>query len=258
MRERVGFLSGWASGNLSAFEGQGFELADVMAAELGLGAAEIPWHSARDGVLEFANLCGLICGSLGKIAQDLLLSAQIGDGVRAGNAGGSSTMPHKANPTGAEAMLALARQGQGLVAQISGAAVHAQERDGAAWAQEWLALPSLVVATGAALRHGLELVESLQVDERALAAIFEETNGLMMAESASFALARHMGMTEARAIVKSACAKAAASGEHLRDVMARETVLAIDWDAPFSTRAMRWVKAARLWIGLWLAVLKIR
>jgi 3-carboxy-cis,cis-muconate cycloisomerase len=227
---------GGASGNFSAFEGHGFELADVMAAELGLGAAEIPWHSTRDGILEFANLCGLICGSLGKIAQDLLLSAQIGDGVRAGNAGGSSTMPHKANPTGAEAMLALARQGQGLVAQISGAAVHAQERDGAAWAQEWLALPSLVVATGAALRHGLELVESLQVDERALAAIFEETNGLMMAESASFALARHMGMTEARAIVKSACAKAVASGEHLRDVMARETVLAIDWSAVFDAR----------------------
>ena len=237
MRERVLVLSlGGASGNFSAFEGHGFELADVMAAELGLGAAEIPWHSTRDGILEFANLCGLICGSLGKIAQDLLLSAQIGDGVRAGNAGGSSTMPHKANPTGAEAMLALARQGQGLVAQISGAAVHAQERDGAAWAQEWLALPSLVVATGAALRHGLELVESLQVDERALAAIFEETNGLMMAESASFALARHMGMTEARAIVKSACAKAVASGEHLRDVMARETVLAIDWSAVFDAR----------------------
>jgi 3-carboxy-cis,cis-muconate cycloisomerase len=234
MRDRVLVLSlGGASGNFSAFEGRGFEVAEAMAKDLGLRASEIPWHSARDGVLEFANLCGLMCGSLGKMAQDLLLSAQIGDGVRAGTGGGSSTMPHKSNPTGAEAMLALARQGQGLVAQISGAAIHAQERDGAAWAQEWLALPSLVVATGAALRHGQELAGSLAVDAAQLTAVFEDTNGLMMAEAASFALAQHMGMAEARMVVKGACAKAVEQGVHLREVMARETVLPIEWDAVF-------------------------
>lgn len=238
MRDRVLVLSlGGASGNLSAFEGQGFALAEAMAEDLGLHAPEVPWHSGRDGVLEFANLCGLICGSLGKMAQDLLLSAQIGDGLRAGDAGGSSTMPHKANPTGAEAMLALARQGQGLVAQISGAAVHAQERDGAAWAQEWLALPSLVVATGAALRHAQELAGSLRVDAAQMAQVFEDTNGLMMAEAVSFALAEHMALSDARILVKGACAKAAKSGEHLRDVMARETVLSVDWDAVFDARA---------------------
>lgn len=237
MRDRVLVLSlGGASGNLSAFEGQGFALADAMAEELGLRAADVPWHFARDGVLEFANLCGLICGSLGKMAQDVLLSAQIGDGLRAGAAGGSSTMPHKANPTGAEAMLALARQGQGLVAQIAGAAVHAQERDGAAWSQEWLALPSLVMATGAALRHAQDLAGSLRVDAVQMAQVFEDTNGLMMAEAASFALAEHMALSDARTLVKRACEKAAQSGEPLRDVMARETVLAIDWDAVFDAR----------------------
>ena len=234
MRDRVLVLSlGGASGNLSAFGGQGFALADVMAKELGLRAPEVPWHSARDGIMEFANLCGLICGSLGKMAQDVLLSAQIGNGLRAGAVGGSSTMPHKANPTEAEAMLALARQGQGLVAQLAGAAIHAQERDGAAWAQEWLALPSLVVATGAALRHAEALAGSLQVDREKMAAVFEDTQGLMMAEAASFALAEHMAMSEARAVVKSACAKTVENGAHLRDVMTRETVLPIDWDTVF-------------------------
>lgn len=226
-----------ASGNLSAFEGRGLETADALADELGLGRAELPWHAARDGISELANLCGLICGSLGKIAQDLLLSAQIGDGLRAGASGGSSTMPHKANPTGAEAMLALARQGQGLVAQISGAAIHAQERDGAAWSQEWLSLPALIVATGAALRHGLELVQNLHVDADKMAAVFDDTQGLMMAEAASFALADHMGLADARAVTKAACAKAVASGENLRNVIARETVLPMDWDAVFDARS---------------------
>lgn len=238
LRPRVLVVSlAGASGNLSAFEGRGLETADALADELGLGRAELPWHSARDGISELASLCGLICGSLGKIAQDLLLSAQIGDGLRAGASGGSSTMPHKANPTGAEAMLALSRQGQGLVAQISGAAIHAQERDGAAWSQEWLSLPALIVATGAALRHGLELTQSLHVDVDKMAAVFDDTRGLMMAEAASFALADHMGLADARSVTKSACAKAVASGENLRDVIARETVLPIDWDAVFDARS---------------------
>ncbi|WP_188675838.1 class-II fumarase/aspartase family protein [Neptunicoccus cionae] len=238
LRPRVLVVSlAGASGNLSAFEGRGLETADALAKELGLGRAELPWHSARDGICELANLCGLICGSLGKIAQDLLLSAQIGDGLRAGVGGGSSTMPHKANPTGAEAMLALARQGQGLAAQVAGAAFHAQERDGAAWSQEWLSLPSLIVATGAALCHGLDLAGSLDVEQDKLASVFEETNGLMMAEAASFALAEHMPLADARALTKSACAKSVQSGEPLRTVMARETVLAIDWDRVFDARS---------------------
>lgn len=237
LRPRVLVVSlAGASGNLSAFEGRGMETADALADELGLGRAELPWHSARDGICELANLCGLICGSVGKMAQDLLLSAQIGDGLRAGAGGGSSTMPHKANPTGAEAMLALARQGQGLAAQVAGAAFHAQERDGAAWSQEWLSLPSLIVATGAALRHGLELSKSLSVDPEKLAAVFKDTKGLMMAEAASFALAEHMPLADARALTKSACAKAAETGESLRAVMARETVLSIDWDRVFDVQ----------------------
>lgn len=238
LRPRVLVVSlAGASGNLSAFEGRGLETADALAQELGLGRAELPWHSARDGICELANLCGLICGSLGKIAQDLLLSAQIGDGLRAGAGGGSSTMPHKANPTGAEAMLSLARQGQGLAAQVAGAAIHAQERDGAAWSQEWLSLPALIVATGAALRHGLELSESLSVEPDKLASVFEDTKGLMMAEAASFALAAHMPLADARTLTKSACAKAVQSGEPLRDVIARETKLAIDWDRVFDAQS---------------------
>lgn len=230
-RGRVLVVSlGGASGNLSAFAGRGFDVAQGMGDALGLAVPDVPWHSARDGVMEFANLCGLICGSLGKLAQDLLLSAQIGDGLRAGDGGGSSTMPHKANPTGAEALLALARQGQGLAAQMAGAAIHSQERDGAAWAQEWLSLPALVVATGAALRHGVTLVTELQADGKRMAQVFEDMQGLMMAEAASFALAAHMPMGDARLLVKGACGRAAKTGAHLRHVLERETVLPIDWD----------------------------
>src|SRR5690606_12578832 len=106
----------------------------------------------RDGLAEAGAWAGFVTGSLGRIAQDVILLAQNGVGeLRLRGAGGSSTMPHKANPVAAEAVLALARAAPALVGQLGQALVHAQERDGAAWTQEWLALPQLVVGAGAAL-----------------------------------------------------------------------------------------------------------
>jgi 3-carboxy-cis,cis-muconate cycloisomerase len=42
------------------------------------------------------------------------------------------------------------------------AAVHEQERSGAAWTLEWLILPQMVVATGASLRLASDLMTSLR------------------------------------------------------------------------------------------------
>ncbi len=47
-----------------------------------------------------------------------------------------------------------------------GALVHENERSGAAWTLEWLVLPQLVVAAGAALRTALSLVERLSFPSR--------------------------------------------------------------------------------------------
>jgi 3-carboxy-cis,cis-muconate cycloisomerase len=71
-------------------------------------------------------------------------------------------MPHKANPVAAEAMVTLARfvaAQQGALAQ---AMVHEQERSGAAWALEWMILPAMAEATGAALSHGLALMGQVE------------------------------------------------------------------------------------------------
>lgn len=236
MRPRLLVLSlAGASGNRAAFDGRGAEIAALMAEELGLATETVPWHAARDGIAEMAGVLALVNGTLAKMAGDLLMSAQIGDGLRAGAGGGSSTMPHKANPTGAEALSALTRQNLGLSAQVQAAMAHAQERDGAAWGQEMLALPGLIVGTGAALRHAVVLAQTLQVDPGRMAAVFDETQGLMMAEAASFALGAEIGLPEARKRVKAACRKVASEGGHLRAAVAGESA-SVDWDAVFSAR----------------------
>ena len=97
-----------------------------LAAELGLAPAEVPWHAARDGVAELGGWLALVTGSLGKIGQDLILLGQseVGE-VTAGTGGGSSTMPHKANPVGAEALVTLARLNAGTLGQLHQAMLHA-------------------------------------------------------------------------------------------------------------------------------------
>jgi 3-carboxy-cis,cis-muconate cycloisomerase len=224
-----------ASGTLAAM-GEGAEkIAPLMAADLGLTAPDLPWHAGRDGLAEFASALGIMCGSLGKFGQDLILLGQseVGE-VRAGVGGGSSTMPHKSNPVGAEALVALARHASRLSGTVQEAVIFAHERDGAAWTLEWMSLPQLCVAAGAATRHAMDLAGSLRPDAARMRANMDATGGLMMAEAASFALASAMPRPEAQAIVKAACKEAAATGAALRAVLeANVGVDAADWDAAF-------------------------
>ncbi len=223
---------GGAAGTLAALGPRGLEVADALAEELGLGAPAGPWHTQRDGIAELAGWLGMVCGSLGKIGVDLLRLAQteIGE-ARPGPGGGSSTMPNKANPVHAEAMATLARLAAHGVGAVHDAQLHEHERDGAAWSLEWLTLPRLVLATGAALAHGEAAAAALEIDAARMAANLDAAGGLVLAEAASFALAEHMSRPAAQALVKEACASARAEGRHLLDVLAERSDAPIDWTA---------------------------
>jgi 3-carboxy-cis,cis-muconate cycloisomerase len=232
LRPRVLVASlGGAVGNLGALGGRGPEVAAAFAAELGLAEPAMPWHAQRDGLAEAGAWAGFVTGSLGRIAQDVILLAQneVGE-LRLRGAGGSSTMPNKANPVAAEAVLALARAAPALVGQLGQALVHAQERDGAAWTQEWLALPQLVVGAGAALARTLALLEALEVDAARMAANLDATRGLVLAEAAVFALAAHMPRADARAAVDAACAAVAAGDGSLVAVLRTRAAAPVDWE----------------------------
>ena len=74
-----------------------------------------------------------------------------GNEIGLAGGGGSSAMPHKANPVLAELLVTLARFNATQVAGIHHALVHEQERSGAAWMLEWMILPQMTMATGRAL-----------------------------------------------------------------------------------------------------------
>src|SRR3546814_11695645 len=110
--------------------------------------------------------------------------------------GGSSTLPQKSNPVRSEAVLSLARHAAGLVGQLQLCAFHQHERDGVAWQLEWLLLPQMLVATGAALRQSIDLIARLEIDSSRLPANIETTKCLVLSAAASFALSIHLPRPE--------------------------------------------------------------
>ncbi|KNG93432.1 hypothetical protein ATO11_12560 [Pseudaestuariivita atlantica] len=196
---------GGASGAGTAIAPHGPAVGAAMARELGLHDAP-PWHTDRSPYLALAAWAQGVAAGLSKCAGDviLLVRSEIAE-VTAGAGGGSSTMPQKANPVGAEAIRALAVLCGQAAQGLAGFAAHAEERDGTAWPLDWVYLPQLVVSLGAALRHAEALVTSLDPRPDRMAATLAAHPGVM-AEAASFALARHMPRAEAQARVKAALA----------------------------------------------------
>lgn len=155
-------------GDLAAFSGTGPRLATNLAAQLGLAWAGLNAHADRTAVVRLADLLSRLTGALGKIGQDVALMALRGKAdIALSGGGGSSAMPHKQNPVGAELLVTLARHNATLVSGIHQSLVHEQERSGAAWSLEWLILPRMAEATGAALTTAIALAGSIEsVGER--------------------------------------------------------------------------------------------
>jgi len=221
---------GGAAGTLSALGDKGIAVMEGLAAELGLAVPVAPWSSQREAMTEFASTLSLLTGAVGKMGQDLMLLAQseVAE-VLPGAGGGSSTMPQKANPVGCEVMVTAARFNAALVSAMHQSLIQEHERGGPGWQLEWATLPQMVVCAGGALKHALAVTRDLKVDAARMRANLDASNGLILAEAAGFALARHIGRKDAQALVKDACREVAATGRPLMDILAGLTDAPVDW-----------------------------
>lgn len=160
------------------------EQADVIrakvAATLNLGTTTQAWHTQRDRLVDLAATLGMLNGSLGKLANDiiLLMQTEVGE-VREGASegkGGSSSMPHKRNPVTSTFMVAIAHQTPTLVATLMGAMMQPHERAAGAWHSEWPVVRELVRLTAANLHHAIDLITTLEVDTNRMQQNFNATN----------------------------------------------------------------------------------
>jgi 3-carboxy-cis,cis-muconate cycloisomerase len=149
-------------GVLSKFGEKADTLKSDIAARLDLDAKSQNWHNNRAPIVALANACSLITGALGKMGADCCLMAQNEMAeIEFSSGGTSSAMHHKRNPVQAEVLVTLARFNATLVSGLHQSLVHEQERSGAAWTLEWLLLPQMILAAGAATRIAIELLHSI-------------------------------------------------------------------------------------------------
>jgi 3-carboxy-cis,cis-muconate cycloisomerase len=214
---------GGASGTLAALGEQGITVGRALADELDLGFPDASWHTHRDRLAELLCICGIMTGSLGKMARDisLMMQGEVGEAAESGGQGrgGSSTMPHKRNPIGCALTLAAAIRVPGLVATFLSAMVQEHERAVGGWQTEWLTVAGIIQAAGLAAASMAEVAECLTVDPARMRANIEATHGVVFAERAMMLLGKKLGRDVAHKLLEEATRRSIAEGHCLVDVL---------------------------------------
>ena len=202
---------GGASGSLTALGPEAEPVMKVLAKQLKLALPPGPWFTQRVRVAAFAQDCALVVGALAKASRDIALMMQfeVGEASEPSGPGrgSSSTMPHKRNPVGAALVLSAATRAPMLAATIVSAMPQEHERALGGWQAEWPTLASLVEALGSAVEVMAEVASGLTIDTEALQDNMDAAEAAVLAERATFLLARKMGKREAHALVEQALAQ---------------------------------------------------
>lgn len=201
---------GGAAGTLAALnprdgEHSAFELVDAYALELGLSAPTLPWHVLRTPVAELGGALALTAGALGKFAADVLVlgRTEIGEVFHRGG-GGSSAMPHKANPVHATLIAAASRQVPALAGVLYGSMAAEDERPAGAWHAEWQPLREALRQTGVAAELAAQLAEGLEARPERMARNLRMTGGMIVSERLVEALEPLLGRQAAKDAVTEA------------------------------------------------------
>ncbi len=199
---------GGASGTLAPLGRQGIEVGERVAKLLKLSYPDAPWHSHRDRLGVVVCACGILTGSVGKIARDvsLLMQAEVGELSEPGGSGrgGSSTMPQKRNPIASAIALAAANRVPGLVSAFLSQMVQEHERAVGGSQAEWATVAGVIQSTGVALASMAEAAEGLSVNPKRMRQNIESTRGAIFAEKASFVLSGKLGRERAHALLEEA------------------------------------------------------
>ena len=146
-----------------------------------------PWHTVRTSVTRIGDAAVRVTDACGRIGGDVLTLArpEIGE-LSEGVGGGSSTMPHKANPV----LSVLVRRAALTTPQLAAtlhlcAADAADERAAGGWHVEWSTLRTLLRRTVVAAAQTTDLVAGLQVHEERMAATTLAADADVRAEQAA-------------------------------------------------------------------------
>ncbi|MCW5606295.1 MAG: adenylosuccinate lyase [Burkholderiales bacterium] len=200
----VGGMVG-AVGTQASFGPKAKELEQRLMKRLGLGVADINWQPARDRFAEYVNALGLVSSTLAKIANEIIIleHTEIGELYEPFSAGkvGSSTMPHKRNPSSCEAVVGASRALRYNVPYMLESMLIEHERDGSAWRGEWKAIPESCLIMGGMLAIMRYVLGDLHVDAERMRRNLDQLGGFLLSERVMFVLSDKVGKQTAHDLV---------------------------------------------------------
>ncbi|MBI3042085.1 MAG: adenylosuccinate lyase [Betaproteobacteria bacterium] len=200
----VGGMVG-AVGTQASYGPQAPELERRLMKRLGLGVADINWQPARDRFAEYVCVLAILGQTLGKIANEIvnLEHTEIAEVFEPFSEGkvGSSTMPHKRNPSSCEAAVGVSRALRYNAAFMLECMVIEHERDGSAWRGEWKALPESCLMAGGLLATMKYVLSGLVVDAERMRRNLDLLGGFLLSERVMFALSDKVGKQTAHELV---------------------------------------------------------
>jgi adenylosuccinate lyase len=200
----VGGMVG-AVGTQASYGPKARELEKRLMKRLGLGVADINWQPARDRFAEYVCVLGMLGATLGKIANQVYLLEhneidELAEPFSDGKVG-SSTMPHKRNPSTCEAVMGVSRAIKYNVALMLESMVIEHERDGAAWRAEWRALPEACLMAGGMLASMKYVLSGLVVNVDKMRSNLDLLGGFLLSERVMFVLSGKIGKQTAHELV---------------------------------------------------------
>jgi 3-carboxy-cis,cis-muconate cycloisomerase len=227
-RSELAVQFGGAAGTIASLGDRGLDVLGYLAEELALAEPVVPWHTARTRIAHVGAVLGIVCGTMAKIALDIVLMAQTEVGEVAepnGARGGSSTMPQKRNPVGSALIIACSRRAQAAAGLLMSAMAQEHERGAGAWHSEWESLSDALSMAGGATGWARSVLEGLEIHPDRMAENLMSTGGLLLAESVSMLLAERMGRVEAHTLVESLCRRAVSEQRGLRDLLLEDEMV---------------------------------
>lgn len=189
-----------AVGSYLGLGDQAIAVEQAFAKQLGMAEPYTgDWHGTRDVFAHYAQVLALIARAQGRIGTELFLlqTTDISETVeyRIATAVGSSTMPHKNNPSKSEALIQHSRSIPRLAEIVLDDVENYFERDNTSRPNRVLA--DISTEADQMLRAGTRLISELIVNEHVMRANIDKTGGLIMSQRLAFALADKLGKKEA-------------------------------------------------------------
>lgn len=159
-----------ATGNLVDTHPQGIDIHDRLAVSLGLQSRPLVWHSNRLPIVGVGLAAAQVAGAVRKIGGDIIAysASEIGELAEA-TPGGSSSMPHKANPAAAVACDGYARRTPGMAASMLDTLDCRWQRGTGSWHAEWQTIRELMATTASAVNRIHASLTGLRVNTETMA-----------------------------------------------------------------------------------------